>query len=123
MKRIIAQIGMILLILALVLMTTRIDGQQLPKDKEKGAGAENPAAKADPDVIAKLIQQLASNCFKAREEASKELAKLDEVPDALREAAKSTDAEVASRAEIAITTVTARVEEKVSLYRHLLCCS
>ena len=70
------------------------------------------AAKVDPVVIAKLIQQLGSRDFKTREAASRELVKLDEAPDALRQAAKSADAEVARRDEIAIGVITARIEEK-----------
>jgi hypothetical protein len=110
MKPTAAHRGALLAILALGLMTTRADCQEFPEDKERGG--DKPAAKADPAVIAKLIQQLGSVDFKTRDKASKELAKLDEVPDALREAAKSADPEIAYRAHMAIVIVTARVDEK-----------
>jgi hypothetical protein len=112
MKRTVAQMATLLPVLALALISTRAYGQELPKGKEKDAGAEKPAAKADPAVIAKLIQQLGSGDFKARDKASQALAKLDEVPNALRQATKSADAEVARRAQTAIAVITARVEEK-----------
>jgi hypothetical protein len=110
MQRFLTQVGLLLPALALALMTARTDAQDLPKDK--GTGAEKPAAKADPAVIAKLIEQLASTDSETREKASEQLAALDEVPDALRKAANSPDAEVARRARMAIAAVTARLDEK-----------
>ena len=110
MTRTVARMGALLPILALAIMTTRAYcGEQLAKEKGKDAGAEKPAAGANP---AELTKQLASADFRTRDNASQELAKLDEVPEALRDAAKSADAEVARRAQIAIAVITARVEEK-----------
>jgi hypothetical protein len=60
---------------------------------------EAPKKKADPEQIAKLIKQLGSDDFEEREKATKELEKLGGAAlDALREASKSGEAEVKSRA-------------------------
>jgi hypothetical protein len=91
-------------------MLASTSGQE--RSKEGGAGGEKPAAKADPATIARLIAQLGDNEFKKREEASRRLAELDEVPGALRRAAEGTDPEVARRARAAITIITDRAEER-----------
>jgi hypothetical protein len=104
--------GALLPILALALLATRAGGQDLPRDKEAAPGAEKPAARIDPAALARLFRQLGSADFTEREQASEQLARLDEVPDALRQAAQSADAEVARRARIAIEVVTARVEDR-----------
>src|SRR5262245_38600801 len=76
------------------------------------AADEKPAAKPDPAVVRKLIDDLKSDDFETRDRATKELSKLEEVPDALREATKSNDAEVRRLAESAIETIKARAEDK-----------
>jgi WD40 repeat protein len=77
-----------------------------------------PAAKPDPAAIAKLVRQLGSDDFSTREEASRELGKLDEVPAALQDAANSADPEVARRARGVIGVITARIEEQGTLKGH-----
>ncbi len=110
MKRVVAQMGALLPVLAFALMSTRMAGQELPK-KDRDAGAEKPALKADPAVIAELIQQLGSVDFKMREKASQRLAELDEVPDALAQPPKAPMPRLPA-ARMAITVVTARVDER-----------
>lgn len=105
MKPILVHMVVSLPILALALMPMQVHEAQQP-------AAEEPAAKVDPGVIAKLVQQLGSAIFSKRDKASQELAKLDEVPAILRDAANSADPEVASRAQIAVAAITARVEER-----------
>jgi outer membrane protein assembly factor BamB len=77
------------------------------------AAAHNkPTVKLDSAAIGKLVEQLASDDFVTRERATEELSKLDEAPDALREATKSNDPEVRRRAQIVIETIAARAEDK-----------
>jgi hypothetical protein len=76
------------------------------------AADEKPAAKPDPAVVRMLIDDLKSDDFETRDRATKELSKLEEVPDALREATKSNDAEVRRLAESAIETIKSRAEER-----------
>jgi hypothetical protein len=110
MKRSVAGIGGLLALLGLVILISRTPGQGPPQVKEPGA--EKPAVKPDPAIVAKLIAQLGSGDFKAREKASRELALLDEVPDALRKAAKDGDLELSRRAQIAVAAISARVAER-----------
>jgi hypothetical protein len=110
MQRSLPGIAACLSVVALALTTARSDGQETPLPKDNGT--VQPAVKADPAKVAKLIEDLGSKDFKTRAKASQELAKLEEVPEALREAAKHADAEVAGRAKAAIAIITARVEQK-----------
>lgn len=110
MKRSTIRVGSLLALLVSVLMIASASGQE--SSKEKASGEKKPAIKADPALIAKLIGQLSSDDFKTREMASRQLAELEEVPDALRRAAKDGDREVSRRAEAAITIITNRVEER-----------
>lgn len=110
MKRSRIRIGALLTLLASVLTIASGSGQG--SSKEKAAGEKQSAVKADPAVIAKLIGQLASDDYQTREKASRRLAELDGVPDALRRAAHDSDREVARRAQAAITIITNRVEER-----------
>src|SRR5262249_17811436 len=71
-----------------------------------------PAAKPDPAAVRKLIDDLKSDDFETRDKAARELAKLEEVPDALREATKSSDAEGRRLAESAVEAIKARAEQK-----------
>jgi hypothetical protein len=91
-------------------MIASISGKE--PSTEKSAAGKKPAAKTNPAVIAKLIAQLKSDDFQTREKASRQLAELDEVPDALHRAAKDADLEVARRAKAAITLITDRAEER-----------
>jgi hypothetical protein len=102
----------LLVVLALPLFTTRNDGQERPVEQER-SGAGKPAAKADPAAIARLIAQLGSDSFKTRERASQQLAQLDEVPEALRDATKHADPEVANRAQVAVDRITAHASERL----------
>ena len=61
---------------------------------------------------------LASDDFSTRDAASRDLARLYEVPPALRDAANSADAEVARRAQVAVGVITARIEEQGTLKGH-----
>jgi hypothetical protein len=108
MKRSAVRTGALLPILVLALLAAPADGQEHPRGKGKADGA----GKADPAIIAKLIEQLGSDTFKTRETASQQLAALDEVPDALRKAAKHANLEVARRAQLAIDAITARAEAR-----------
>jgi hypothetical protein len=110
MKHGVAAVRLLLPVFALVLLTSQAYGQEPPKDKK--SGAEKPVVKPDPAVVAKLIAQLGSSDFKAREKASRELALLDEVPDALLKASKEGDLELSRRAQIAIAAISARVAER-----------
>jgi hypothetical protein len=101
---------LLLALLASLLMIAAAGSQEPSKDKP--AGEKKPAVKADPAAIAKLIEQLGSDAFQTREKASRQLAELEEVPDALRRAAEDTDREVARRAQAAITIITNRAEER-----------
>ncbi len=77
-----------------------------------GAADEKPALKLDPAAVRKLVEQLASDDFATRERATQELSKLEEAPEALREATKSNDLEVRRRAQTAVDVITARAEDK-----------
>lgn len=70
------------------------------------------ASKPDPVAIARLLRQLESLDFKTRDAASRELETLEEVPDALRAAVASPNAEVARRAGRALAVISARIQEK-----------
>jgi hypothetical protein len=101
MKRSVVRVEALLALLALALVAAPAGGAAPPKEK------------ADPAAIARLIGQLGSDDFEAREKASRQLAALEEVPDALRRAAaRGTDLEVARRARAAIAGITDRAEEK-----------
>jgi hypothetical protein len=76
------------------------------------AGDEKTAVKLDPVEVRKLVEQLASKNFAAREKATQELSKLEEAPEALRQATKSSDLEVRRRAQTAIDVIAARAENK-----------
>ncbi len=104
------QLGVLLTLSGWVLLIASTGGQE--RSKKKDTGGEKTAARADPAAVARLIAQLGSDDFKTREKASRQLAELEEVPDALRRAARDRDAEVARRARAAITTITKRVEER-----------
>lgn len=104
------RMGSLLALLASVLMIASTSGQE--SSKEKAGSGKIPEVKADPAVIAKLIGQLGSADFETREKASRQLAQLDEVLDALRLAAKDSDPEVARRAQAAIAMITDRAEER-----------
>jgi hypothetical protein len=84
-----------------------------------GWSAPTPAAdppKADAETIAKLIKQLGSDDFEAREKATKELEVIGTPAlEALREAAKSGDPEVKLRATSILQTV-----EKLAVTEKLL---
>lgn len=96
----------------LVLMAMLFAAGATAADKQKQAGPETSPARIDPAQVAELIRQLGSDDFSTRDRASRELAKLDQVPDALRTAIGSADPEVARRAEAAVSLITARNEER-----------
>jgi hypothetical protein len=79
-----------------------------------GAGNAQPgAAKETPDKeIARLIEQLGSKEFRAREQATRRLKELDEALPALRRAVKSSDLEMRRRAEGIIAVIEARLAER-----------
>lgn len=110
MKRNEMRIGVRLALLASLLVIASIGGQETSKDK--AAGGKKSAAKADAAAIAELIRQLGSDDFQTRETASRQLADLDEVPDALRRVAVNGDREVSRRAQDAIALITKRVDER-----------
>jgi hypothetical protein len=73
---------------------------------------EQATVKPDAAAIRKLIDELKSTDFELREKATQALSRLDEVPDVLREATSTDDAELRRRAQMAIEAIAARVEEK-----------
>lgn len=52
------------------------------------ADDEKPGVKPDPIAVRSLVEQLAHKDFATRERASRELAKLEEVPESLRKASR-----------------------------------
>ena len=78
-----------------------------------GAADERPAGKLDSAAVRKLVEQLGSDDFATREKATQELSKLEEAPEALREATKSNDPEVCRRAQIVVDLIAARAEDRV----------
>ena len=79
------------------------------------APAPEPAEKPDAAKIAKLIAQLGGRDFDDREKASAALDAIGEPAlDALREAVKSTDAEVRKRAETLIDKIQKRLEPEIT---------
>jgi hypothetical protein len=80
------------------------------------AAAADKAEKADATRIAKLIEQLGNDDFDEREKASTGLDALGEPAlDALRQAVKSTDAEVRKRAETLVGKIEKRLEAATAL--------
>src|SRR5688572_23900948 len=77
-----------------------------------GAADEKPGVKLDPAAVRKLVEQLGSTDFATRHRATQELSKLEEAPEALREATKSNDPEVRRRAQTAVDVIAARAENK-----------
>jgi hypothetical protein len=74
---------------------------------------DKPKTPVDPKVLRQLVDQLGSDDFDTRENASKRLLELDEgALPALKDGAKSTDAEVRQKAEELAATIAARVEER-----------
>jgi len=110
---------MLAMSLTILLPMPLLDAQELSSPRntsgqeQQAAGADksNKPSKLDPSAVRKLIADLQSPDFKTREKATQELSKLEEIPDALREAAKSSDAELRRRAQAALDRVTERVEE------------
>lgn len=98
----------LLAIIALTVLIAGSNGQEPVKEK----AAVDKAARPDAGVVRNLIEQLRSPDFKIREKATQDLLRLDEVPDALREAVKSEDPEVRRRAQSILDRITKRLEEK-----------
>jgi hypothetical protein len=85
-----------------------------------GGGQDSPPASPGPDraAIAKLVKQLGSSDFKERETASKGLEKVGfPALDALRNAAASTDAEVARRAAHLVEIIENGFDQLLADYR------
>jgi len=76
------------------------------------AADEKPVAKLDPVAVSQLVAQLGSDDAATREKATAELSKLEEAPDALREATKSEDPEVRRGAQAAVEAIAAHAREK-----------
>jgi hypothetical protein len=72
----------------------------------------SPAEKQRRVEIDKLIEQLSAEDFKLREEATRQLLKRDDALPALRQAAKSDDAEVQRRARKAIESINKRLGKR-----------
>jgi predicted metalloprotease with PDZ domain len=71
-----------------------------------------PSAKQRRDEIRKLIEQLNAEAFKDREAAMRRLMERDDALAALKEAAKSDNAEVRRRAEKAIEAINKRLGKR-----------
>jgi hypothetical protein len=92
--------------------------QSKEKEKPPGNSEERPAKEADPAAIAKLVKQLSSTDFTEREAASKALKAIGfPALDALRQAAKSNDAEVAQRASRLVEVIENSFEQLLADYR------
>ncbi|MGH7169236.1 MAG: PDZ domain-containing protein [Gemmataceae bacterium] len=77
-----------------------------------GGEKPSPSEKQRREEIRKLIEQLSAEQFKVREEATRRLMERDDALPALREAAKSKDAEVRRRAENAIEAISKRLGKR-----------
>src|SRR5690242_15716927 len=75
-------------------------------------GEEKPPAKQNREEIARLIDQLGSDKFKIREEATRQLMERDDALPALQQAAKSDNAEVVGRARKAIEAINKRLAKR-----------
>src|SRR5438128_2508627 len=75
------------------------------------AAQEKPPA-LTPAEITKLVEQLDSKQFREREQASRKLLALDEVPAALDVATKSPSPETARRAALIVEQIHSRNQEK-----------
>jgi hypothetical protein len=110
MKKIVVQLAYLIVCLTVSgLMSTAVQAL------EKGAlekKSDRAPGKLDSAALGKLIDELTGDDFRAREVAAYRLSKLDEIPKALAEAAKSADADVVRRARLAIAEITARQEER-----------
>src|SRR5262249_5222949 len=71
------------------------------------------AAEPSDQEIAKWIEQLGSARFAEREAASRKLAALDDVPDALEKATDSSNPEIARRAKTAAKLIRERNFERL----------
>src|SRR5262249_33104115 len=76
------------------------------------SAAQDKSVTLTPAEIDKLIEQLDSKQFREREQASKKLLALDEVPPALVAATKSPHPESARRAALIVEQIKSRIEEK-----------
>ncbi len=75
--------------------------------------SEEKPKPVDPKAIQKFVEQLGSDDFDTRENAAKSLLDADEAAlPALKEAKKSTDADVRQKAGELAATITVRVEER-----------
>lgn len=77
-----------------------------------GGGADKPPAKQGREEIDRLIDQLKSDKFKVREEATRRLMECDDALPALEQAAKSDNAEVAGRARKALEAIKKRLAKR-----------
>ena len=118
MEIVVAGLRTLLPILAWTILVPGISGQGPGQAKDKtapparGAIEEQPTAKMDAATIRQLMEDLKSGDFKKREKATRELSRLPEVPDALRQAIKSADLETRRRAQTIVDSITTRLEEK-----------
>ncbi len=98
----------VLLAWACVTQATFSQDQKTPPPKP----TEQPAPKLDAATVRQLVEDLKSGEFKKRDRATRELSKLDEVPDALRELSNKGDLEARRRAQAIVGVITVRLEEK-----------
>jgi hypothetical protein len=105
-----ARLAVIFSSMAMVFFAVATVAQESSQGKGKTGNQESN--KLDPAAVRKLVEQLKSSDFKIRNQASQELSKLQEVPDVLREAARTGDLETQRRAQAAIKIITDRLEEK-----------
>jgi hypothetical protein len=97
---------------SLVPPTAPCAAQEAGKAAAEVQRSDKGAPTAEAATIRRLIDQLGSTDSEVRETATMALSRLDDVPELLREATKSDDAEVRRRAQIAIDAITVRVEER-----------
>ena len=110
MKRIMAKFG------GVVAIFVRASGGANRRSRTPRRTRKRAPRRRQPRLILSSSPSSSSNWEAAISKRAKQrpenLVKLDEAPDALRQAAKSADAEVARRAEIAIRVIILRIEEK-----------
>ena len=107
-----ARTGLLWPILALALMITQTHGQQLPGTRTRPPAPINRQSGPMPPPLPSWCGNWGAKISRGAQKASQELAKLDEVPDALSPGRQDADQEVARRAMAAIVIITVRVDER-----------
>ena len=81
-------------------------------DAQQPAKNDLPGSTLDEAEIRKLIDQLGVEQFRLREDATKRLSELADVPPTLRAAIKSDNVEASRRAIVVVSRISKRLAEK-----------